>query len=95
VTGDSLAWAREYCRRGWQVVPIPAGQKRPRIAGWQVRRLGLDDLEQHFEAECNVGVRSGGLGDSDLWRRPFIRRPEAIGLKRDLLHRSAHEVDGQ
>jgi hypothetical protein len=70
VIGDTLAWAREYCRRGWRVVPVPAGQKGPRIAGWQDLYLAFNDLPQHFEAECNVGVllgpRSGGLDDIDL-----------------------------
>jgi hypothetical protein len=74
VTGDSLVWAREYCRRGLPVVPIPAGQKAPRIAGWPDLRLGLDDLKQHFETECNVGVILDELSDSDL------DCPEAVTL---------------
>jgi hypothetical protein len=63
-----------YYGRGWPVVPIPTGQKGPRIRRWQDLRLGLDDLKQHFEAECNVGVLLDELSDGDL------DCPEAVTL---------------
>jgi hypothetical protein len=64
------AAAREYQRRGWQVVPIPAGEKRPRLPGWGKLRLSLDDLPRHFSGDGNVGVilgpPSGELVDVDI-----------------------------
>jgi hypothetical protein len=59
--------AREYCRRGWRVVPLPAGEKGPKIPGWQTLALGLDDLPRYFGADGNVGViLTSGLVDADL-----------------------------
>jgi hypothetical protein len=62
--------ARDYCRRGWRVLPIPVGEKGPKLPEWGKLRLGLDDLPQHFSRNCNVGVilgpPSGELVDIDL-----------------------------
>ncbi len=61
---------REYVRRGWTVVPIPRGEKGPRIAGWPSLRLGEAGLAAHFHDGENVGVILGspsrGLVDVDL-----------------------------
>jgi hypothetical protein len=64
-----LEAAREYCRRGWRVIPVPFGEKGPRIPGWQKLTLGLDDLPQRFGGACNVGIGFGAsseLVDIDL-----------------------------
>jgi primase-like protein/bifunctional DNA primase/polymerase-like protein len=62
--------AREYRRRGLQVVPIPAGEKGPKLPGWGKLRLGLDEMARHFTGDCNIGVilgpPSGELVDIDL-----------------------------
>jgi hypothetical protein len=58
-----LEAAREYCRRGWRVIPVPVGEKGPRISGWQTLVLSFDDLPQHFDRACNVGVRLGTASD--------------------------------
>lgn len=67
---NSLAYAREYCRRGWRVIPVRSGEKGPRVPEWQKLMLGLDDLPQHFSCESNVGVILGSpsneLVDIDL-----------------------------
>lgn len=62
--------ARVYIARGWCPMPIPPGEKGPRLAGWQNLRIGLDDVPQYFTPEGNVGLllgpASGELVDIDL-----------------------------
>jgi hypothetical protein len=62
--------AIEYRRRGWRVVPIPAGAKGPNSRGWQELDIGLSEIPHQFGDGCNVGVivgsRSGELVDCDL-----------------------------
>jgi hypothetical protein len=71
----ALDIAREYARRGWHVIPIPPGEKGPRLHGWQNLEIAPPKLAQYFERDSNVGVRlEGGLVDIDL------DCPEAIAL---------------
>ncbi len=62
--------AREYLGRGWQPVPIPGGQKAPRIKQWQKLRLTEEELKTRFKDGDNVGLLLGepsnGLLDVDL-----------------------------
>jgi Protein of unknown function (DUF3987)/Bifunctional DNA primase/polymerase, N-terminal len=66
----SLDAVLDYRRRGWAIVPIPAGEKAPRIPDWPKLRLQEDDLPAHFSNSKNVGVilgvASNGLVDVDL-----------------------------
>lgn len=63
---------------GWSLVPIPLGEKAPKLPGWPALRLTADDLPRYFGAPSNVGVilgaPSGYLVDVDL------DTPEAIEL---------------
>jgi Bifunctional DNA primase/polymerase, N-terminal len=65
-----LDYALQYLQRGWKPVPIPAGQKRPRIKEWQKLRLTETDAVKCFNGVGNIGVilgeASGGLIDIDL-----------------------------
>jgi hypothetical protein len=65
-----LEAALDYAKRGWQDVPIPAGEKGPKLSGWGKLRLSIDDLPRHFGGGCNIGVilgpPSGELVDIDL-----------------------------
>lgn len=67
---SAIAAAREYHRRGWAVVPIPARSKAPKAAGWDKRIFRADKLGRVFGAGDNIGVilgpRSAGLVDIDL-----------------------------
>jgi putative DNA primase/helicase len=63
--------AREYIKRNWSPVPIPARSKIPVIHGWQNLRIKEIDVEDHFDKELgNIGVLLGkpsaGLVDLDL-----------------------------
>lgn len=61
---------RTYLDMGWSVVPLNPQSKAPTSADWQTRQIGRDDVDQHFNADSNVGVNlgemSGGLLDIDL-----------------------------
>jgi hypothetical protein len=60
----------DYMRRGWRVVPIQAGQKRPTITDWPNFAAAVDDLPQLFGDGQNIAVRLGrascDLVDLDL-----------------------------
>jgi hypothetical protein len=59
-----------YLRRGWRVVPIPSGEKGPKLPGWQNLALRTDGLSRYFGPSKNIGVilgaKSGELVDVDL-----------------------------
>ncbi|MEO0716541.1 MAG: hypothetical protein AAFY58_06075, partial [Planctomycetota bacterium] len=40
--------ARWYRGRGYAPIPLPAGEKKPVIRGWNAMRLSEDDLPLHF-----------------------------------------------
>jgi hypothetical protein len=67
---ETLEAVREYVRKGWAVIPIPSGNKGPRIDGWQNLRLAEANLSSYFAGVSNVGILlgepSGGLTDVDL-----------------------------
>lgn len=74
----ALQAARKYTLRGWRVIPIDLGSKRPLIRNWQNLLLEVDELSEHFDEPKNVGVLLGApsreLVDVDL------DCEEAIGL---------------
>ena len=68
---DTLDAATEYTgNRGWRLVPVKRGTKRPPMNGWQALRLDASDLPKHFANGASIGVLngepSGGLVDVDL-----------------------------
>src|SRR4051794_33359902 len=81
--GDLHEAARLYIERGWAIVPIPLGEKAPRLKGWQTKSLSATDLPLYFKVEGNIGIRLGDpsrrLVDVDL------DCVEAIALAHELL----------
>ena len=75
---STIEAAREYHRRGWRIVPVPAGQKAAIMLGWPEFRATADDLARLFERGENIavilGAASGELVDIDL------DCPEALAL---------------
>lgn len=73
-----LEAARWYLSRGYRPVPLPAGEKAPRLRGWTKLRLDDADLPRHFNGTGNIGLLlgepSGWLVDVDL------DCPEAVDL---------------
>jgi hypothetical protein len=56
---QQLVAAQAYLDRGWLPVPIPLGEKAPRIKDWPDLRLERDDLPTHFAREGNIGIILG------------------------------------
>lgn len=71
MSGDFLD---EYRRRCWALVPIPAGQKGPRIKGWQTHEFSPADFTAGGNVGLILGPRSGETVDID------IDCPEALAL---------------
>ena len=63
MTAELLA---EYRRRGWALVPIPAGRKGPVLQGWQTRDFAPGDFPDGCNLGLLVGPRSGDAVDVDL-----------------------------
>jgi Primase C terminal 2 (PriCT-2)/Bifunctional DNA primase/polymerase, N-terminal len=63
-----------YEDRGWALVPIPAGEKRAVIKGWNTRHFRIGDLDPEGNFGIRFGADSGGLVDVDL------DCPEALDL---------------
>jgi Bifunctional DNA primase/polymerase, N-terminal len=65
-----LRQAHACLPRGWHFVPIPRGQKGPRIKGWPDLRLTRRDLSDAFDETDGIGLilgePSNGLVDVDL-----------------------------
>jgi len=66
MTGDLSAAVAEYQRRGWALVPIPAGAKVPVIEEWQHRQHSPADFDPGGNLAGILGARSGSLVDADL-----------------------------
>lgn len=64
--GDTRFEVRKYISWGWSVIPIPRGEKGPRVPNWQKTVFA----EEAFGPDDNIGVRlgdvSGHLVDVDL-----------------------------
>jgi hypothetical protein len=67
---DTVGAAQEYVRRGWRIVPIQHGEKRPAMPGWPDFEASPEDLPRLFVHGENVamivGSKSGYVVDIDL-----------------------------
>jgi len=83
---NTLAHVERYLNEGWAVLPIPKGEKGPRIEGWQKTTFGLKD----FKPDDNIGIRLGepsnGLTDSDLDHPIAIVVARMLLLKTQRIH---------
>src|SRR6478672_5845050 len=63
--------ARDFLKRGWSPLPIPAGKKRPHIKGWPELRVAMENVDRYFGIDpLNIGIllgeASADLVDVDL-----------------------------
>jgi hypothetical protein len=68
---STTKYAKSYINKGMAVVPVPANNKRPVLSGWQILRIGLEEIPHYFNSKPqNIGVLlgepSGWLVDVDL-----------------------------
>jgi hypothetical protein len=67
---DARAAALAYLDLGIYPVPIPKGEKGPRLQGWQNLRVSADKVASIFDPAANIGILTGaasnGLIDVDL-----------------------------
>lgn len=70
--------ALSYHRKGWAIIPVPVGEKAPKLKNWQNLEMTEAEIKQVFTTPHNIGVllgeKSGGLVDVDL------DSPEAVRL---------------
>ncbi|MGE0545073.1 MAG: bifunctional DNA primase/polymerase [Dehalococcoidia bacterium] len=75
-THSVLEAAIQAIRRGEAVIPVPRGEKGPKLTGWQKLIITEAEAPRYFREPCNIGVLLGepsrGLVDVDL------DAPEAI-----------------
>lgn len=62
----SVDWIADYRRRGWALVPVPAGQKPPVIKDWQNSTFGPADFPAGGNLGLIAGPKSGEIVDIDL-----------------------------
>ena len=67
-----------YVQSGFAPVPIPKGEKGPRLRDWPKLRLSEGDISHYFPNGANIGLLlgepNGGIVDVDL------DTPEAVTL---------------
>ena len=52
--------AADYVRRGWCIIPVPHGKKRPVQPGWPELKISEQELGSYFsEALSNIGILLG------------------------------------
>jgi DNA polymerase I-like protein with 3'-5' exonuclease and polymerase domains len=56
---STLEAAADYRRRGWKVVLVAAGDKRPFQEGWQAREVEEEVLADHCRAGGSIGLQTG------------------------------------
>lgn len=59
-----LETARSYIGLGLAPIPIPRGQKRPILPGWESLRITSDDAPRYFNGVGNVGVNLGSASSN-------------------------------
>jgi putative DNA primase/helicase len=92
MSSNTLDAVLDYHSHGWFPIPVPAGQKKPVIEGWQNLRITKEDLPTHFSNGANVGLLLGNpsanLTDIDLdW-------PEARAMADEFLPET-HRISGR
>jgi hypothetical protein len=75
-----------YFKLGWRLVPIPKGEKGPRVSDWQHKEFTLAD----FDLTANVGVL---LGEPSKWEtdidcdcKQAVSAAKVLLLKTQMIH---------
>lgn len=77
---------KAYLAEGWALVPIPAGEKGPRLSNWQTTQF----TEGDFKPTDNIGVKLGdpsnGLTDIDLDCKQAVEAASSLLPKTQRIH---------
>jgi RecA-family ATPase len=67
-----------YIDKGWRIIPVPHGEKAPRIREWQKLHITPENLSDYFKDDQNVGVL---LGEPSRWLTDIdLDCPEALEI---------------
>jgi hypothetical protein len=87
-----LDHALRYAKKGWSVIPLVAGTKRPSLASWQefqTRLATTDEIRGWFaDGNANIGVVTGaisGLVVVDLDGQEGMDEANKIGLRSNVV----------
>jgi hypothetical protein len=85
MTTDSHNTALEYAHRGWRVIPILPGTKRPAVNQWQdAATTSTAQINQWFkgsQSSCGVGIATGKA--SGIWVLDIDDRDALYELERE------------
>ena len=85
MTTDPHQTALEYAQRGWRVVPIVPGEKRPALNQWQhAATTDPDTINRWWKGEqsgCGVGIATGAA--SGIWVLDIDDRDALYELERE------------
>jgi hypothetical protein len=94
---NTLECCRYYKFRGWAIIPVPVGEKKPIIPDWPSLRIGENDLPNYFGNGSNIGLLlgevSGGLIDVDLDCEEALKLASTYLPNTDLVHGRASKPD--
>lgn len=83
---DARFHVRRYIAKGWSVLPIPKGEKGPRIGDWQTRTFDVPDFDEDSNIGVHLGPKSGHLIDTDLDCPEALIAARELFLRTDLIH---------
>jgi len=75
-----------YYAAGWQPIPVPRGEKGPRIPGWQAKTFTAADFNLSDNIGLKLGVPSGDLVDVDIDSLEALRVAPLFLPKTPLVH---------
>lgn len=82
----SDAAVKTYLAEGWSLVPIPRGEKGPRLPNWQNTTFSEADFKPTDNIGVKLGEPSGGLTDVDLDCKEAVLSAESLLPKTQRIH---------
>lgn len=77
---------RQYVAEGWSLVPIPHGEKGPRLSNWQSTSFSEGDFKDTDNIGVKLGAPSQGLTDVDLDCKQAVEAAAVLLPKTQRIH---------